>query len=65
MEILFAILLLFGGATLGPNTADNGDDAIQSTPGLPNVEGVPDPYPVTPVLRQGAPNRCPSGGTGS
>ncbi len=63
MEIVLAVLLLFGGITLGPNTADKGDDATQSTLGPPNGDGVPDPHPATPAMRRSEPTLCHSDGT--
>ena len=63
MEIVLAVLLLFGGFTLGSITADNGDDESQSTMVLPDTDGVPDSHPVTQAMRQGDPIRCHSEGT--
>ena len=60
MEIVLAVLLLFGGFTLGSITADKGDDDVQSTLALPNGDGVPDSTQVTQVLRQSDPTRCHS-----
>ena len=60
MEIVLAVLLLFGGFTLGSITANKGDDDVQSTLALPNGEGVPDSTQVTQVLRQSDPSRCHS-----
>jgi len=47
MEIVLAVLLLFGGFTLGSITADKGDDVPGSTQ-------------ITQVLRQGDPTQCHS-----
>ena len=44
MEIVLAVLLLFGGFTLGSITADKGDD-VQSTMGQPNEDSVPESDP--------------------
>jgi hypothetical protein len=60
MEIVLAVLLLFGGFTLGSITADKGDDDVQSTLALPNGDGVPDSNQVTQALRQSDPTRCHS-----
>jgi len=60
MEIVLAVLLLFGGFTLGSITADKGDDDVQSTMGLLNGDGVPGSTQITQVLRQGDPTRCHS-----
>ena len=60
MEIVLAVLLIFGGFTLGSITADKGDDDVQSTLALPNGDGVPDSTQVTQGLRQSDPSRCHS-----
>lgn len=60
MEIVLAVLLLFGGFTLGSITADKGDDDVQSTRVLPNGDGVPGSTQFTQVLRQSDPGRCHS-----
>ena len=63
MEIVLAVLLFFGGFTLGSITSDKGDDESQSTLALPNAEDVPDSYPITQALCQSKPTRCHSEGT--
>ncbi len=60
MEIVLAVLLLFGGFTLGSITADKDGDDVQSTMGLPNEGGVPGSTQITQVLRRGDPTRCHS-----
>ncbi len=60
MEIVLAILLLFGGFTLGSITADKGDDASPSTLVVPNATGIPDSYPITQAMRQSDMTRCHS-----
>ena len=60
MEIVLAVLLFFGGLTLGSITADKGGDDTQSTLGLPNADGVPDSDPVTQAMQQSDPTRCHS-----
>jgi len=61
MEIVLAVLLLFGGLTLGSITEDKGDDDnVQSTRTLPNGDGVPGSTQVTQVLRQSDSGRCHS-----
>ncbi len=60
MEIVLAILLLFGGFTLGSITADKGDDESHSTIALPNVDGVLNSYPATQAMHQVDPTRCHS-----
>ena len=60
MEIVLAVLLFFGGFTLGSITSDKGDDASQSTQALPNADGVPDSHQAIQALRQSKPTRCHS-----
>ncbi len=61
MEIVLAVLLLFGSFTLGSITADKGDDDnVQSTRTLSNGDGVPGSTQITQVLRQSDPTRCHS-----
>ena len=60
MEIVLAVLLFFGGLTLGSITADKGDDASQSTPSMPHVDGVADSTQVIQALRQSDLMRCHS-----
>ena len=63
MEIVLAILLFFGGFTLGSITSDKADDASLSTLALPNADGVPDSNQVIQALCQSKPTRCFSEGT--
>ena len=63
MEIVLAVLLLFGGFTLGSITAKKGGDASPSTQGVPHATGIPDSHPITQAMRQNALNRCHSGRT--
>jgi hypothetical protein len=63
MEIVLAVLLLFGVITLGSITADKGDDDTQFTMSLPNGDGVSGPHQVTQTKRQSDPTRCDSGGS--
>ena len=58
MEIVLAVLLLFGVITLGSITADKGDDDVPPTLALPNGGGESDSTQVTQVLRQSDPSRC-------
>ena len=51
MEIVLAVLLLFGGFALGSATADKGSDANQSTAIASHANGVADSVPVTPAMR--------------
>ena len=59
MEIILAVLLLFGSFTLGSVTADTGDDGARSMT-LSNGNGIPGSYPVKQTLRQVDPTRCHS-----
>jgi hypothetical protein len=62
MEIVLAVLLLFGGFTLGSITADKGDDASQAAVVLPSASGIPDSYPLTQAMHQSDLTRCQSDG---
>ena len=63
MEIILAVLLLFGGFTLGSITADKGDGDPPSTLAVPNADGATDSYQVKQSMRQDDPTRCPSDGS--
>ncbi|MCU7870789.1 MAG: hypothetical protein KZQ98_20040 [Candidatus Thiodiazotropha sp. (ex Lucinoma borealis)] len=58
MEIVLAVLLLFGGFTLGSITADKGDDEPQSA--MANGDGVPDSRQHAQTMLQSDPTRCHS-----
>ncbi|MCP3667403.1 MAG: hypothetical protein GY696_33735 [Gammaproteobacteria bacterium] len=58
MEIVLAILLLFGGFTLGSISADKRDDELQSAMAMPNRNGVPDSHQLTQAMLQSDPSRC-------
>jgi hypothetical protein len=58
MEIIVAVLLLFGGFTLGSITTDKGDEKSEPTMVLPNVVNEPGPHPVTQITRDSDPTRC-------
>ena len=60
MEIVLAVLLLFGGFTMGSITADKGDDKPQSTMVMSKVDDVLDSNPVTQAMHQSDPARCQS-----
>ena len=60
MEIVVAVLLLFGGFTLGSITADKSGDDVRTTMALPNVDGVSDSHQVAPAMRHSDPTRCHS-----
>ncbi len=51
MEIVLAVLLLFGGFALGSATADKGVDDKQSLVTASYVKGVGDSVPLTYVMR--------------
>lgn len=61
MEIVLAILLLFGGFTLGSATTDKSSDDKQSTMISSHVKGAAGSVPVTQTMRQGDPTGCRSG----
>ncbi len=52
MEIVLAVLLLFGGFALGSATADKGTDDKQFLVTASHVEGVGDSVPMAQVMRR-------------
>jgi hypothetical protein len=58
MEIIVAVLLLFGGFTLGSITTDKEDEKSEPTIVLPNVVSIPSPDPVKPIMHDSDPTRC-------
>ncbi len=62
MEIVLAVLLLFGGYTLGSITADEGSDDTQSAMTPTKANGA-DSHRVIQTTSQVDPNRCLSNGT--
>ena len=60
MEIVLAILLLFGGFTLGSVTADKGDDVAQHTAIATPVDGAADASHIHQDKRHHSPIRCHS-----
>jgi len=62
MEIVLAVLLLFGVITLGSITTDKGGDE-QSTMALRNADSVPDSHQVTQATRQSHSTGCHSDGS--
>lgn len=62
MEIVLAVLLLFGGFTLGSITADAGSDDRQSAMNPTKTNGA-DSQSVIQTKQQVDPNRCLSTGT--
>ncbi len=62
MEIVLAILLLFGGFTLGSITSDKENDKSQSSMDLPKVANATNMQPVTQAMRRSNPSQCHSDG---
>ncbi len=62
MEIVLAILLLFGGFTLGSISADKRDDEPQSAMAMPNGDGVTDSRQHAQTTHQSKPSQCDSDG---
>ena len=60
MEIVLAILLLFGGITLGSITADKGDEDSESTMVIPSTDGAPGSHSATQTMREDDPTQCHS-----
>jgi len=63
MEIVLAVLLLFGGFTLGSISSEKKGAELQSSMELPNVAYATDLHPVTQGIRQSDPIRCHSDGS--
>ena len=63
MEIILAIMLFFGGFTLGSITTDKRDNDKQSTTSMFDADGAPKLPPPTQATRQGDLARCHSGRT--
>ena len=62
MEIVLAILLLFGGFTLGSITSEKGGNEPQSSSEASHVADATDLHPVTQGMHQSDPIRCHSDG---
>ena len=60
MEIVLAILLLFGGFTLGSVTADKRGDVAQHTTIAPPADGAVDASHIQQAMRRHSLNRCHS-----
>ena len=58
MEIVIAVLLLFGGFSLGSITIDKGDEKLEPTMVLPSVVSIPDTHPVKQITHDSDPTRC-------
>ena len=63
MEIILAVILFFGGFTLGSITTDRGDDDKLPTAIMLNADGAPKLRPATQARQQGDLARCHSGRT--
>ncbi len=62
MEIVLAVLLLFGGFTLGLNSSENEGDKPQPIMNLPNVADAKVLHPVKQAMHQSDLTRCHSDG---
>ncbi len=60
MEIVVAVLLFFGGFTMGSITTDKGDEKSEPTMVLPSVVSIPDTHPVKPITHDRDLTRCHS-----
>lgn len=60
MEIVLAVLLFFGGFSLGSISADKGDEEVESSIALLDVDDVPSSLPATPITHHSIPMRCHS-----
>ncbi len=58
MEIVVAVLLFFGGFTLGSISTDKGDEKSEPKIVLLNVVSIPGPHPATQITRHSDPTRC-------
>ena len=58
MEIVVAVLLFFGGFSLGSITTDKGDEKSEPKIVLPNAANLPGPHPATQITRDSDPTRC-------
>ncbi len=61
MEIVLAVLLLFGGFTLGSVVADKGVNDKQSATSASKLDDAASSVSVTQAMRQSDPTRCRSG----
>ena len=62
MEIVLAILLLFGGFTLGSITSEKGGNESQSSMDLPNVADATNLHPTMQVMNRSDLAQCHSDG---
>ena len=62
MEIVLAILLLFGGFTLGSITSEKGGNESQSSMDLPNVADATNLHSVTQAMSRSDLAQCHSDG---
>jgi hypothetical protein len=61
MEIILAVLLLFGGFTLGSITADKEDDVPKTIAVGPDTDGAAGMHQVSKTIHAMDPTRCHSG----
>ncbi len=61
MEIVVAVLLLFGGFTLGSITGDKGDEKSEPTMVLPSVVSIPGPHSVKQITHDSDLAQCSFG----
>ena len=62
MEIALAVLLLFGGFTLGSITSEKEDNDPQSSMELPNATDTTNLHSVTQAMSRADPTQCHSDG---
>ncbi len=58
MEIVVAVLLLFGGFTLGSTATDKGEEKSEPIKVLSCVVSIPGTHPVKQITHDGDPKRC-------
>jgi len=58
MEIALAVLLLFGGFTLGSISSEKGDNEPLSSMELPHVDGATKLHPITQIMSRIDPTQC-------
>ena len=63
MEIVLAVLLLFGGFTLGSISSEKVDNESQSSMNLSTVANATNLHPVTQAMSRVDPIQCHSDGT--
>lgn len=58
MEIALAVLLLFGGLTLGSITSEKGGNESQSSMDLTHVDDATKLHPITQAMSRTGPTQC-------